>query len=143
MSDDSRALIQRVRELVARSKQMSEAARRARQRATALGERVHHALTSSSHDASDASGVFPDERLQDLPREIWDQLLSFARPAGDGTIEIADWNGLMDVVVRNAEAYPALLNIVAVNETQLVQHLKETGDNPPDSFTVTSNRKKR
>jgi hypothetical protein len=143
MSDDSRALIQRVRGLIAKSKQMSEAARRARQRATAMGERVHDALTSSLHDPSDASGAFPDERLHDLPREIWDRLLSFARPSGDGTVEIADWNGLMDVIVQNAEAYPALLNIVAVNEARLIQHIRESGDNPPDSSTVRSKRKQR
>jgi hypothetical protein len=129
MSDEMNALLQRARELIHRANVISEAGREARKRTTTIRARVQHAktLTSSLHEPPDQGGASTD-RLHDLPRELWDRLLSFLQPVGDGSLEIADWSGLMDVIAEQADAYPALLNIVAVNEARLIQHLKKTSD---------------
>ena len=70
------------------------------------------------------------ERADDLPIEIRSRVLSFCRDV-DGTLEVADMMGLVNFILDNSQAYPALLNLVKLNEAELIRHFQETGQVPP------------
>jgi hypothetical protein len=71
------------------------------------------------------------ERIEDLPIEIRNRLASFIRVRDDGSSEIIDPRGFVDFVKDNAETYPALLDLITVDEERLTRHIEETGDIPP------------
>ena len=71
------------------------------------------------------------ERFEDLPQEIRDRVWSFIGEREDGAFPEDDMRGLIAFIVENADAYPALLNLVQVNEDKVVEHAKEIGEVPP------------
>ncbi len=73
------------------------------------------------------------ERFEDLPIEIQQRVLSFIGDREDGRLDDDAMKGLIAFIVENADAYPALLNLVKVNEERVIEHAKETGEVPPES----------
>jgi hypothetical protein len=71
------------------------------------------------------------ERFEDLPVEIQQRFLSFTREREDGTVEVPDRRALIDFIIGNADAYPALLDFVKIDGDRVIEHAKETGEVPP------------
>jgi hypothetical protein len=70
------------------------------------------------------------DRVEDLPRQIQERLLSFLNVRARST-EILDKKGLVDFIVGNGERYLALLALVTVDKEKLMRHIEETGGVPP------------
>jgi len=66
------------------------------------------------------------DRFEDLPPEIQERISSFIISREDGTVEIPDRRA--DFIMDNPDAYPALLDLVKVNEEKVIEHAKETGE---------------
>jgi hypothetical protein len=71
------------------------------------------------------------DRVEGLPPEIQERLASFIGDRVDGTPPEDDMRGLITFIVENADAHPALLNLVKVDEKRMMEHVKETGNVPP------------
>jgi hypothetical protein len=71
-----------------------------------------------------------NNRLDDLPPEIGERILSFMREV-DGNFEVSDKRGLIEFIADNLEKYPALAQLVQLNEEALTKHVQETGEVPP------------
>ncbi len=71
------------------------------------------------------------DRFEDLPPEIHQRVSTFIIAREDGTFDVEDRMGFIGFIVENADAYPALLNLVKVNEERVIEHVKQTGDVPP------------
>jgi len=69
--------------------------------------------------------------IEDLPPDVQQRFLSFVRQREDGTIEFPDPRGLVNFIMDNADAYPALLTFIKVNEDSIIEHAKATGEVPP------------
>lgn len=67
----------------------------------------------------------------DLPREVIERVLSFCTEDASGNQQVHDREGLVAFVFENSERYPALLNLLKVDEDRLTQHIQETGQVPP------------
>ena len=77
------------------------------------------------------------DRFEDLPTEIQQRVFSFLRIDPDGNVEVVDAAGLVNFVVDNVQRYPALGELVKVDETALTKHIEETGHVPPGVKLVT------
>jgi hypothetical protein len=69
-------------------------------------------------------------RFEDLPTYIKDRIMSFLREV-DGTYEAIDERGFVDFVYENSATYPALMDLIQVNEAYLTKRIEETGEIPP------------
>jgi hypothetical protein len=71
------------------------------------------------------------DRFDDLPAEIQERVRSFMVEHEDGTYDVPDRMALVGFIVENADAYPALWNLVKVNEERVIEYAKRTGEIPP------------
>src|SRR5437899_426234 len=70
------------------------------------------------------------DRLDDLPPEVHERIMSFFREV-DGSLEVSDKLGLIAFIADNLDTYPALGQLVQLNEEALTKHVQETGEVPP------------
>jgi hypothetical protein len=69
--------------------------------------------------------------LEGLPEDIQRRFLMLIHFHDDGTWECPDRRAFVDFILDNADAHPALLEFVCVDEERLMRHVRETGDVPP------------
>ena len=67
----------------------------------------------------------------DLPDEIIERVLSYCTVDASGHQTVSDMRGFVAFIVENADAHPALLNLVSINEDAVTKHIQETGEVPP------------
>ncbi len=68
--------------------------------------------------------------FSDLPAEISSQLMSFLEEK-DGELHIVDDLKFVDFIVQNGLQYPALLNLIKLNEEFVIENFERTGEVPP------------
>ena len=62
----------------------------------------------------------------DLPVEVIQQLLAFRTDHEDGS-QTVDTMGLVKFILDHVDRYPALLQLVKINEDAVIKHVQETG----------------
>jgi hypothetical protein len=78
--------------------------------------------------------------VADLPPELRTEFLSFLSEV-NGQFEVADTRGLLVFIAEHGEAYPALFNLVEINEESVIEHFDRTGQVPPGvELTRTTTR---
>ena len=78
--------------------------------------------------------------VADLPPELRTEFLSFLREV-NGEFEVADTRGLLMFIAEHGEQYPALFNLLEINEGAVIEHFERTGQVPPGvQLTRTTTR---
>jgi len=65
-----------------------------------------------------------------VPPEIVERLMACLEEV-DGDYEVKDFKALLDLVIEHGTAFPALRELVKLNEDAVRKHYEETGQAPP------------
>lgn len=77
--------------------------------------------------------------LSNLPDDLKAQFLGFLRET-DGRFEVSDFEGLVKFIALHHSKYPALLDLISINESAVVDHFERTGEVPPGIKLVRTTR---
>jgi hypothetical protein len=109
----------------------------------ALAAYTHWAIAYTSADSAKAAGKYFLGRLLDANEDILQRRVAAYVLRNSGTLDIADWNGLSDMVLAlpdGAEGKVSFLNTVLLTAPQEVKG-SEVYKNTFDSFLAFSNKK--
>lgn len=69
--------------------------------------------------------------ISDLPHDLRLRLLSFIRQTDNGDFEITDNKSFVEFIFEHRIQFPALGDLLKINESAVLDHFKRTGNVPP------------
>lgn len=69
--------------------------------------------------------------ISDLPHNLRLRLLSFIRETDGGDFEVTDNKGFVEFIFEHRTQFPALGELLKINESAVLDHFKRTGNVPP------------